>query len=249
MSSGRGGETWQGVGMSRRVEELDFQQTPMGELVLRRRVEPLLGVDVFEVLLGEEHLMSTLFTVAEQELARLGLAAARGTGLDVVVGGLGLGFTARAALEDPRVASLHVVEALAAVIGWHERGLLPYAADLTGDHRTRLVLDDFFALVRTGTLPLSHAVLLDVDHSPRHLLHPSHGDLYTADGLGRLAARLHPGGVFALWSDDPPDEDFLDLLRGVFATCSAQVVPFPNHHTGGTSSNTVYVAALPTRAT
>ena len=232
--------------MSRRVEELDFQQTPMGELVLRRRVEPSLGVDVFEVLLGEEHLMSTLFTVAEQELARLGLAAVPGTGLDVVVGGLGLGFTARAALEDPRVGSLHVVEALAAVIGWHERGLLPYAADLTGDARTRLVLADFFALVREGTLPLSHAVLLDVDHSPRHLLHPSHGDLYTADGLRRLAARLHPGGVFALWSDDPPDEDFLDLLRQVFATCRAQVVPFPNHHTGATSSNTVYVATLAT---
>jgi spermidine synthase len=232
--------------MSRRVEELDFQQTPMGELVLRRRVEPSLGVDVFEVLLGEEHLMSTLFTVAEQELARLGLAAVRGTGLDVVVGGLGLGFTARAALEDPRVGSLHVVEALAAVIGWHERGLLPYSADLTGDRRTRLVLADFFALVRAGTLPLSHAVLLDVDHSPRHLLHPSHGDLYTADGLRRLAARLHPGGVFALWSDDPPDEDFLDLLRQVFATAGAQVVPFPNHHTGATSSNTVYVATVPT---
>ena len=231
--------------MSRRVEELDFQQTPMGELVLRRRVEPLLGVDVFEVLLGEEHLMSTLFTVAEQELARLGLAAVRGTGLDVVVGGLGLGFTARAALEDPRVGSLHVVEALAAVIDWHERGLLPYSADLTEDRRTRLVLADFFALVREGTLPLSHAMLLDVDHSPRHLLHPSHGDLYTADGLRRLAARLHPGGVFALWSDDPPDEDFLDLLRQVFATAGAHVVPFPNHHTGATSSNTVYVATVP----
>ena len=230
--------------MSRRVEELDFQQTPMGELVLRRRVEPSLGVDVYEVLLGEEHLMSTLFTVAEQELARLGLAATPGTGLTVVVGGLGLGFTARAALEDPRVASLHVVEALAAVIDWHERGLLPYAADLTGDARTRLVLADFFALVREGTLPLSHAVLLDVDHSPRDLLHPSHGDLYTADGLRRLAARLHPGGVFALWSDDPPDEDFLALLRGTFASADAQVVPFPNHHTGATSSNTVYVAVL-----
>ena len=58
-------------------------------------------------------------------------------------------------------------------------------------------------------------------------------------------ARLHPGGVFALWSDDPPDEDFLDLLRQVFATAGAQVVPFPNHHTGTTSSNTVYVATAP----
>lgn len=231
--------------MSRRIQELDFQQTPMGELVLRRRVEPVLGVDVYEVVLGEEHLMSTLFTVAEVELARLGLAAVAGAALDVVVGGLGLGFTARAALEDPRVRALAVVEALPQVIGWHERGLLPHSADLTGDDRCRLVLGDFFALVREGTLPVSHAVLLDVDHSPRHVLHPSHADLYTADGLRRLAARLHPGGVFALWSDDPPDEEFLTVLRQVYATSRAHVVPFPNHHTGGTSSNTVYVATVP----
>jgi len=231
-------------GVRRRIEELDHQQTPMGELVLRRRVEPVLGVDVYEVLLGEEHLMSTLFTVAEVELARLGLAATAGAELDVVVGGLGLGFTARAALQDPRVRALHVVEALEPVIGWHERGLLPYAADLTGDGRTRLVLGDFFSLAREGTLPVSHAVLLDVDHSPRHLLHPSHADLYTSDGLRALAGRLRPGGVFALWSDDPPDEQFLDVLAQAFATSTAHVVAFPNHHTGGTSSNTVYVATL-----
>ena len=236
--------------MSRRIQELDFQQTPMGELVLRRRVEPVLGVDVYEVVLGDEHLMSTLFTVAEVELARLGLAAVvgaavAGAALDVVVGGLGLGFTARAALEDPRVRALAVVEALPQVIGWHERGLLPHSSDLIGDDRCQLVLGDFFALVREGTLPVSHAVLLDVDHSPRHVLHPSHADLYQADGLRRLAARLHPGGVFALWSDDPPDEQFLTVLTQVYATSRAHVVPFPNHHTGGTSSNTVYVATVP----
>ena len=53
--------------------------------------------------------------------------------------------------------------------------------------------------------------------------------------------------MFALWSVDPPDEDFLDLLRQVFATAGAQAVPFPNHHTDATSSNTVYVAALTSR--
>lgn len=230
--------------MTRRVEELDFQQTPMGELVLRRRLEPSLGVEVFEVILGEEHVMSTLFTAGEVALAVLGLAAVHGTGLDVVVGGLGLGFTARAALADPRVRALQVVEALPEVIGWHERGLLPYAAVLTSDERCRLVPGDVFALVRDGALPRSHALLLDVDHSPRHVLHPAHADLYTAVGLRRTAACLHPGGVFALWSDDPPDEDFLAVLAQAFATTAAHVVAFPNHHTGGTSSNTVYVATV-----
>ena len=191
--------------------------------------------------------MSTLFTAGEVALAVLGLAALDGTaldgtGLDVVVGGLGLGFTARAALEDPRVRALLVVEALPDVIGWHERGLLPYAAVLTSDERCRLVLGDVFALVRDGALPRSHALLLDVDHSPRHVLHPAHADLYTVAGLRRTAACLHPGGVFALWSDDPPDATFLAALQTVFATAHAHVVTFANPLRERDSASTVYVA-------
>ena len=229
--------------MSRRIEELDWQPTPIGEISLRRRVEPTLGVEVFEVRLGEEFLMSSLFTVAEVELARLGLAACGDGELDVVVGGLGLGWTAREALQDSRVRALTVVETLGAVIGWHERGLLPHAGALVEDPRTTMVEADFFALAATGALPgPSHAILLDVDHSPHHVLHPSHAEFYTADGLRQLSTALHPGGVFALWSDDPPDEPFMVVLADVFATAAAHVVPFPNHHTGGTSTNTVYVA-------
>ena len=228
----------------KRVEELDWQRTPIGEISLRRRLEPTLQVQVYEVRLGEEFLMSSLFTVAEEELSRLGLAAVDADEIDVVVGGLGLGWTARVALHDPRVRSLQVVEALEAVIGWHERDLLPHAAELTGDPRTRLVHGDFFALTATGDLPRCHAVLLDVDHSPRNVLHPSHADLYTEAGLRRLADRLHPGGVFALWSDDPPDAAFLADLQAVFASAEATVITFPNHYTDQTSTNTVYVATL-----
>jgi len=221
-----------------RFEELDWQQTPIGDISLRRRLEPALQVEVYEVLLGEEYLMSSLFTVAEVELARLGLAAATGDALDVVVGGLGLGWTARTALEDLRLATLQVVEALPTVIEWHERGLLPHAADLTNDPRTRLVQGDFFAI----DLPECDVVLLDVDHSPRHVLHPSHAGFYTREGLTRLRSRLRPAGVFALWSDDPPDEDFLAVLGQVFPQPQAHVVRFANPLTGGESANTVYVA-------
>jgi spermidine synthase len=233
--------------VSRRFEEIDWQQTPMGEISLRRRVEPSLLVDVYEVKLDEEFLMSSLFTVAEIELARLGLAAVAGDDLDVVVGGLGLGYTAVAALEDARVRTVTVVEALGPVISWHERQLLPDTAALTDDPRTALVEGDFFALAREGkgfgvAPELVHAVLLDVDHTPHHVLHPSHADLYTREGLARLAAGLHPGGVFALWSDDPPEDAFTELLAEVFADVTAHEVTFANPLTGGTSSNTVYVA-------
>ena len=228
--------------VGKRIEELDWRETPIGAISLRRRIEPTLRVEVHEVLLGEEYLMSSLFTVAEVALADLGLAAHTGDGLDVVVGGLGLGWTARAALADPRVGRLRVVEALEAVIDWHVQDLLPHAAELTGDPRTALVHGDFFALAAAGALGPADVVLLDVDHSPRHLLHESHGALYSAAGLAGLRDQLTPGGVFALWSDDPPDEEFLERLRSVFATAVHRDVWFDNPLTGGRSANTVYVA-------
>lgn len=227
--------------MSARFEELDWQETPMGELMLRRRLEPTLNVDVFEVKLGDEFLMSSLFTVAEVALADLGLAAVNGNDLRVIVGGLGLGYTAVAALADSRVGSLDVVDALAAVIDWHERGLLPVSAELTGDIRTTLTLGDFFAMMRREPTQPYDAILLDVDHSPRHQLNPSHADLYTTVGLERVRGHLTDGGVFALWSDDPPDDEFLTRLSSVFDNPVAHTVDFANPLTRGVSSNTVYV--------
>jgi hypothetical protein len=236
--------------MSATFEEIDRRETPIGEITVRRRLEPTLQIDVYEVKLGDEYLMSSLFTVAEIALATLALAELPGTGLDVVVGGLGLGYTARAALEDPRVRSVHVVEALAAVIEWHERHLLPLAAALTSDERCHLVHGDFFALLEgdagfgPGVPDRCHAVLVDIDHSPTHLLHPRHAPFYTAAGLQRLASRLHPGGVFALWSDGRPDRDYLAAVEDVFASCEAHIVTFPNFYTGGESASTVYVAKV-----
>jgi len=234
-----------------RFEELDWRETSIGAISLRRRLEPSLKVDVYEVKLDDEFLMSSLFTVAEIELARLGLAELPGTDLDVVVGGLGLGYTARAVLEDPRVRSLTVVEALGEVIEWHRRDMLPFAAPLTSDPRSRLVHGDFFAMVSgaTGFDPDApgrrfHAVLVDIDHTPRQVLHPSHAAFYRPEGLRRLADHLHPGGVFALWSNDPPDDDVNAALAEVFATSQAHVVSFPNPLQGGESANTVYVARL-----
>ena len=231
--------------MSVYFEELDYRPTPIGPLSLRRRRELKLGTDVFEIKLGDEFLMSSLFTVAEEQLADLGLAVTRGDELSVLVGGLGLGYTAIAALRDDRVTEMTVIDAMPAVIDWHERGLLPVSEALTGDARTKFVLGDFFALVRREPEPDESrydAILLDVDHSPRHQLDPSHADLYTVAGLQSLTRHLTDGGVFALWSDDPPDPEFLVTMAAVFSEARAHVVDFDNPLTGGTSSNTVYVA-------
>ncbi len=234
-------------------EELDFQPTPLGDLILRRRRMAMLdNLIVHEVLLGDAYLMSSLFHEVEEALADLGLAALKDDRLEVVVGGLGLGYTAVAALKDARVVELLVVDVMAPVIGWHEKRMVPLGETLTNDARCRLVLGDFFALAAdpgTGFDPAQpgrkfHAVLLDIDHSPRNLLHGRNAAFYRVDGLRRLAAQLHPGGVFALWSDDPPDEDFLRHLAEVFETPQAHVVRFPNPLLGKESASTVYVARI-----
>ena len=234
--------------MSLYFEELDFRPTPMGALSLRRRRQLSTGIDVYEIKLGDEFLMSSLFTVAEIALARLGLAALQRADLDVVVGGLGLGYTAQAVLKDKRVRSLIVVDALAEVIEWHARGLLPLGKQLTADPRCRFVNGDFFAMSNSadGLDPQTpgrrfDAVLVDIDHSPRNLLHPAHAALYQAEGMRKLADHLHPGGVFALWSNDPPDEKFKSVLAGVFATSDTHVVTFYNLLQERDASNTVYI--------
>jgi spermidine synthase len=223
----------------------------MGELLLRRRKDPVLAADVYEVKLGDEFLMSSAFTAGEVELARLGLAATVRGELRVVVAGLGLGYTAAAALADPRVRSLVVVEAMPEVVDWHRERLLPVSPTLMDDDGCRLVTADFFALVRDGVPPDGgdeepedgvDAVLIDIDHTPSRLLNAAHADFYTIDGLRRLKDWLRPDGVFALWSDDPPDQTFLDTAGKVFASVRGEVVGFDNPYTGGTSTNTVYVA-------
>jgi spermidine synthase len=252
---------WRSSQVGRRMsvyfEELDFRPTPMGVLSLRRRRQLTSGLDIFEIKLGDEFLMSSAFTVAEIELARLGLAALARTDLDVVVGGLGLGYTAQAALEHSGVRSLIVVDALAEVIEWHQQGLLPLGKQLTGDPRCRFVHGDFFAMSHSaaGFDPHSpgrrfDAVLVDIDHSPQNLLHPRHTALYQPEGLAALAGHLNPGGVFALWSNDPPDEAFERVLAGAFVISAAHVVTFENPLQHCDASNTVYVgvkADLPIR--
>ncbi len=236
--------------MSFLFEELDYRPTPIGALSLRRRRDLSLDVDVIEIKLGDEFLMSSLFTASEIALARLGLADLfPGVGLDVVVGGLGLGYTAQAVLEQDNVSSLIVVDALEAVIDWHQSGLLPLGPGLSADPRCRFVLADFFALAsaEAGFDPdrparRHHAILVDIDHSPELWLNPQSAPFYQPEGLRKLTRHLHPGGVFGLWSNDKPDPAFTARLAGVFATARAEPVVFHNPLQNRDFTQTVYLA-------
>ncbi|ABI78830.1 conserved hypothetical protein [Hyphomonas neptunium ATCC 15444] len=235
--------------MSALFEELDYSPTEIGILSLRRRWEPRLSKDVYEIKLGDEHLMSDVFTVSEIALADLGLNALAGSDLRVVVGGLGMGYTALAALKDARVAEISVVELLEPVIDWHRRGILPIGDVLHTDRRVRLVHGDFFELAcaPTGFDPDNphmtyDAILLDIDHSPEMLLDSRSTGFYRPEGLKAMAGHLRPGGVFGLWSNVAPSDAFTDILKEVFPEAWAQPVVFRNPYDHSEIVQTVYLA-------
>ncbi len=229
------------------IEELAFHKTSLGNLILRRRPEPLLqNTEVFEVKLGDEFLMSSLFIEGEKQLADLGLAELVGE-LDVVVGGLGLGYTAVAALENKNVSSLIVIDKFQEVINWHQNKLVPMGAILSADKRCEMRQGDFFELARTGFDINNHkrkfdAVLLDIDHSPEHFLDEKNQSFYGVEGLNALRNQLKNGGVFALWSNDPADTEFTGHLESIFGKASSHNVEFVNPYTNSTAVNSVYVA-------
>lgn len=235
--------------MGRRFEEIDRVHTPIGMVTLRRRWLAALDKDVFEIILGEEHLMSSVFTASELALASEGLAACTGKKLDVLIGGLGLGYTASEALKDERIEQLVVSEYLAPVIDWHRQGLVPLDPPLCDDPRVTFAEQDFFARAASeagfdDSKPGRRfdAILVDIDHSPDALLSGGSAGFYTADGLTALSRHLKAGGVFGLWSDDAEDPAFTTRLRSVFAEAWAHPVTFHNPLQDRPFTQTVYLA-------
>lgn len=128
---------------------------------------------------------------------------------------------------------------------------MPPGVRLVSDRRCRPVHGDFFAMVGGAGGPdpeqpgrRFHAILPGVDHSPDRVPHPSHASLCRS--AGALAEHLRPGGVFALWSDDSPDERFVSVLAEVFAGAEAHAVDFDNRLRREAAANTVHVAGKDT---
>ncbi|MCY6381223.1 spermidine synthase [Hoeflea prorocentri] len=236
--------------MSSLFEEIDYAPTPIGPVSLRRRRILSLGTDVFEILLGDEHLMSSLFTASEVALAKLGIAQLACEAPDILVGGLGLGYTAQAVLEHSYVRSLTVIEMLEPVIRWHEEGLVPLTPPLKEDARCRIVQGDFFELAASENgfdaqaLGRQYdAILIDIDHTPEHFLDDRSSSFYSTAGFDRLARHVRPGGVVGLWSDAVTDDVVTERLSAVFDEAKAEPVTFPNPlQDNKPFTQTVYVA-------
>jgi spermidine synthase len=216
---------------SSNLEILAYEDTPLGPLCLRRR--ELLsspGTVVTEVTLNHAFLMSSYNTASERALSRNAIEMHGGSGLKVLVGGLGLGYTAEAALLYPEVSSVEVVEYLPEVIDWFTRGLIPLADTLSSDPRFSTSSGDVYAMLGEPATRLFDVILIDVDHSPDDQLSSSNDWFYTEDGLRRARAHLAPGGVLGVWSS-AESSSFSRALREVFQEVRVESVAFFNQMT------------------
>jgi len=210
------------------LEILAYEESPLGLLCLRRREllsQP--GTIVTEVTLNHEFLMSSLYTDSEQALARMALEMHSGDNLQVLVGGLGLGYTVHEALLSDRVSQVEVVELLPQVIDWLERGLVPLSSELCDEPRMVVTEGDVYGRLAGPPGDLLDLILIDVDHSPQERLGEGSISFYTEQGL--LAARQHlaTDGVLGVWSY-AESSPFADALRTVFDHVRVEPVSHEN---------------------
>lgn len=224
------------------LDVIASEETEIGTIWLaRRRVPSASGRTVFEISLDHRFLMSSESAASERALAERAIEWHGGEALRVLVGGLGLGHTAHAALASPRVARVEVVELLAPVIAWLERGLYPLAAALRGDARLSVRRADVYAELAAPPRRTWHLVLIDVDHSPEERLGPCSAAFYTPEGLARAKRHLEPGGVLAVWSY-AESSPFADALRAVFREVRVEPVVFENRVIDASETNWLFLA-------
>ena len=210
------------------LEILAYEETPLGDLCLRRR--ELLsrpGTVITEITLDHQLLMSSHNTVSERALATEALERHPGDDLSVLVAGLGLGYTAAAALESTSVMRLEVIEFLPAVVGFLQEGLVPLSSELLADSRFGVRHGDAYAVLNGEAEDLWDLVLIDVDHAPDDHLGVDNKAFYTRPGLARAKRHLAPGGILAVWSY-AESSPFADALRASFDVIEVIPVRYTN---------------------
>ena len=177
-----------------------------GELRLKQRGEE------FSIMLGDNELMNSRLSGSEEALATLSAARiSPNVAPKILIGGLGMGFTLRAALKAlPPSARVEVAELVPAVIAWARGPMAKVFAGSLNDSRVTIREGDVGQMIRSGAA--YDSILLDVDNGPDGLTRKANDGLYDAPGLAAARKALKPGGVLAVWSSGP-DEDFSRRLR------------------------------------
>ena len=187
-------------------EKIDTAPIPggAGELRLMRR-----GAD-FSIFVGRDELMNSRLSGSEEALAVETCRRLAGSKPGLLIGGLGMGFTLRAALAVlPPDAKIVVAELVPAVVAWARGPLASIFAGSLDDPRVDIVEDDVGLAMRAGPWD---AILLDVDNGPDGMVRTGNDALYGARGLAAARAALRRGGLLSVWSVER-DEAFAGRLR------------------------------------
>lgn len=203
--------------MTRPWETLDSFDTEAGQLQLRRR-----GKGEFLITLAGRVLMNSAASRSEVALARLACAELGGRPAPrVLIGGLGMGCTLRAALDAlPAAASVVVAELHEAMLRWCRGPLAGLTGHAVDDPRVALRIEDVEAAIRAAAEPAAKrfdAVLLDLYEGPHPNSQPRDHPHYGAAALARTRSALRPGGILAIWSEDPDARFERELARAGFA--------------------------------
>jgi len=176
-------------------ERLATAEAPDGKpLELRRRG------DEYRIRAGGQELMSNEDEASSRSLAELGCAhVTPGPKVRVLVGGLGMGFTLRAALDLVGRGKVEVAELVPAVVQWNEAPLGALAGHPLRDPRTAVYVGDVRDRMRAADATYD-AILLDVDNGPIALAHAGNNALYGSAGIAEAWRALKPGGVLGVWS-------------------------------------------------
>lgn len=204
--------------------EVARAETERGEVVLRERHDPDAVADaagVLELRVNGVFVMDTLETNSEKGMATAALKQVEHP-RNVVIGGLGLGFTTHEVLADQRVEKLVVVEVEDALVQWMRDGTVPHGPTYLADRRLTVLAADIAIAMAEATSEAYDLILLDVDNGPGFLVYEDNEAIYHREFLSQARAALRPGGALVIWSAaESPDLE--SEMREVFT----KVVPIP----------------------
>jgi spermidine synthase len=205
--------------------EVARAESPRGEIVLRERRDPdaePATPTVLELRVNGVFVMDTLETSSEKGLASAALKQVEEP-RNVVIGGLGLGFTMHEVLADQRVERLVVVEVEDAIVQWMRDGTIPHGPAYLADERVTVMTADIRIAIAEATPAAYDLVLLDVDNGPGFLVYDENVEVYQRDFLQQVEATLRPGGALVIWSaaESPTLQTELQEVFG-----KAAAVPF-----------------------